>query len=149
VLAVAGSAAGSREPPPGPSVRFLGMVDEVDLPALYTGASVFVFPSLLEGFGLPVLEAMACGAPVVCSDTSSLPEVAGDAAVLCDPTDVSALAAAIDRVLADGDLRVTLRQRGLARAAGFTWEETARRFAQLYGDVLARRPRAGEHGSTQ
>ncbi|NOZ30242.1 MAG: glycosyltransferase family 4 protein [Chloroflexi bacterium] len=106
-------------------VRFLGPVDEADLPALYGGAELFVFPSLYEGFGLPVLEAMACGAPVVCSDRASLPEVAGDAALLVDPTDAEALAGAITRLLTDEGLRQEMRRRALARAAEFSWERTA------------------------
>ncbi len=94
------------------SVQFLGPVDNADLPTLYAGAELFVFPSLYEGFGLPVLEAMACGTPVACSNTSSLPEVAGDAAMLFDPTDVDGMAFAIQQLLADETLRRTLsRQR--------------------------------------
>jgi alpha-1,3-rhamnosyl/mannosyltransferase len=148
VLAVAGGDATAQGAAfgPDPTVRFLGPIREDDLPGLYAGARLFVFPSLLEGFGLPVLEAMACGAPVVCSNASSLPEVAGDAAVLCDPNDTAALAAAVARVLADPDVRADLRQRGLARAVRFTWEEAARRFAQVYRDALAQGPRSGRFG---
>ncbi len=113
-------------------VLFTGYVPDEDLPALYSAADLFVFPSLYEGFGLPVLEAMACGVPVVCSRTSSLPEVAGDAALLVDPTDIRALAAAMERILADQTLRATLRARGLARARCFTWEEAARRTLAVY-----------------
>ncbi len=118
-------------------VRFLGPVDEADLPALYGGAGLFVFPSLYEGFGLPVLEAMACGAPVVCSDRASLPEVAGEAALLVDPTDVEALAEAITRLLADEDLREEMRRRALARAAEFSWERTARMTLAVYRQLAA------------
>jgi glycosyltransferase involved in cell wall biosynthesis len=107
-------------------------VAEADLPALYAGAQLFVFPSLYEGFGLPVLEAMACGAPVVCSNTSSLPEVAGDAALLVDPLDVNALAAAIGRVLGDAALADDMRQRGLRQAARFTWAHTAQQTLAVY-----------------
>jgi glycosyltransferase involved in cell wall biosynthesis len=114
-------------------VRLLGFVEDEDLPELYRGAALFTFPSLYEGFGLPVLEAMACGAPVVCSNASSLPEVAGDAALLHDPLDVPALSDAIDRVLEDKELRKTMIERGLAQAARFTWE----RSAQQLLDVIA------------
>ena len=117
-------------------VRFIGPVQDADLPALYGGAELFVFPSEYEGFGLPVLEAMACGAPVVCSNRSSLPEVAGDAALLCDPHDVESLARAIERTLTDRDLRSTLQQRSLARAAQFSWEQTAQQTLQVYQSIL-------------
>ncbi|MCS7179437.1 MAG: glycosyltransferase family 4 protein [Anaerolineae bacterium] len=117
------------------NIRWLGPVPEADLPALYSAATLFVFPSLYEGFGLPVLEAMACGLPVVCSHTSSLPEVAGDAALLVDPADIRALAAAIERALADETLRATLQARGLERARSFTWEDTAQRTREVWGAV--------------
>lgn len=114
------------------NVRWLGPVPEADLPALYSAATLFVFPSLYEGFGLPVLEAMACGVPVVCSDTSSLPEVAGDAALRVNPTDVEALAAAIEHALADEALRADLRATGLERARQFTWEAVAQKTLGVY-----------------
>jgi glycosyltransferase involved in cell wall biosynthesis len=104
-----------------------GYVAREDLPALYSGALAFVFPSLYEGFGLPVLEAMACGAPVLASSTSSLPEVVGDAGMLVSPLDTGALAAALERLVADADLRSDLAERGLARARQFTWERCGRR----------------------
>jgi len=107
-------------------VVFTGYVPEGDLPALLSGARLFVFPSLYEGFGLPVLEAMACGTPVVCSNTSSLPEVAEDAAVLVDPLDVEGLAAAIGRVLGDEELRAKLIERGFEQAREFSWDRCAR-----------------------
>ncbi len=118
------------------AVARLGYVAEDDLPALYSAARLFALPSLYEGFGLPVLEAMACGAPVVCSNTTALPEVAGDAALLVDPTDVDALAAALRRLLADDGLRCDLAARGLARARQFTWEQTARNMVRVYRAVL-------------
>ena len=117
-------------------VVFTGYVPEADLPALYSAADLFVFPSLYEGFGLPPLEAMACGTPVVCSNSSSLPEVVGDAAVTVDPYDVEALAQAMHRVLSDANLRDELRAKGLARTAQFTWERTARETWRVYEKVL-------------
>lgn len=117
-------------------VIFTGYVEEADLSAVYSGADLFVFPSLYEGFGLPPLEAMACGAPVVCSNAASLPEVVGDAALLFDPQDVDGIAEAMQRVLADTALRQEMRQRGLARAQQFTWERTARETAAVYRQVL-------------
>jgi len=116
----------------GDRVRFLGFVDEADLPALYRNGALFAFPSLYEGFGLPVLEAMACGLPVVCSDTSSLPEVAGDAALLVDPHDEDALAGAMTRALEETDLRREMIARGLAQAARFTWERAARQLLGMF-----------------
>lgn len=117
------------------SVRVLGFVDDADLPALYRNASLFAFPSLYEGFGLPVLEAMACGVPVVCSDVSSLPEVAGNAALLVDPLDTDELAAAMARALGEADLRQEMIAKGFAQAAHFTWEKAARQLADTF-DVL-------------
>jgi glycosyltransferase involved in cell wall biosynthesis len=114
------------------NVQFLGDVADADLPALYAGATIFVFPSLYEGFGLPVLEAMACSTPVICSNTSSLPEVAGDAALLVPPTDVAAWVEAIIRVLSDEALRSDLAARSLARAARFSWQQTARQTLGVY-----------------
>ncbi|MGQ9716465.1 MAG: glycosyltransferase family 4 protein [Anaerolineae bacterium] len=113
-------------------VRVLGFVEDADLPALYRGADLFVFPSFYEGFGLPVLEAMACGVPVVCSGVSSLPEVAGDAALLVDPEDEEGLSQAMERVLEDEGLRQEMAARGRARAARFTWEQAARRLAAMF-----------------
>jgi glycosyltransferase involved in cell wall biosynthesis len=120
----------------GDQVIFTGYVPEEDLPTLYSGADLFVFPSLYEGFGLPPLEAMACGTPVVCSNTSSLPEVVGDAAITVDPYDVKALADAMHRVLSDAALREELRAKGLARAKMFTWEKAARETLAVYEKVL-------------
>jgi glycosyltransferase involved in cell wall biosynthesis len=120
----------------GDKVRFLGTVPEQDLPALYSGAVLFVFPSEYEGFGLPVLEAMACGTPVVCSNRSSLPEIAGPAAVYVDPEDSSAIAAGLARVLEDDDLRESLSAQGLERARTFSWERTARETLRIYRVVV-------------
>jgi glycosyltransferase involved in cell wall biosynthesis len=119
----------------GDWVRFTGYVAEADLPALYNGAAGFAFPSLYEGFGLPVLEAMACGTPVVTSNVSSLPEVAGDAALLVDPCDTEALARSLQGLLTDADLRADLRERGLRRAALFSWGRTARETVEVYRKV--------------
>ncbi|MCY3932100.1 MAG: glycosyltransferase family 1 protein [Acidobacteria bacterium] len=116
-------------------VLFTGFVADEDLPAVYTGASLFVFPSLHEGFGLPLLEAMACGAPVVASNVSSLPEVAGSAAVLVDPHDVEALAGAIAGVLEDDARRERLVAAGLARADEFSWRRTARQTLDVYSSL--------------
>lgn len=109
----------------GESVRFLGYVPEADLPSLMGAATALVFPSLYEGFGLPALEAMACGTPVVCSNTSSLPEVVGDAARFVDPADAESIASGLVAVAGDADLRARLRAAGLVRASGFSWERAA------------------------
>jgi glycosyltransferase involved in cell wall biosynthesis len=127
------------------AVRFLGRVADADLPALYSAAAGFVYPSLYEGFGLPPLEALACGTPVVCSNRSSLPEVVGDAALLVDPTDVAALAGALERLLDDEPLRRDLRARGLARAARFTWSRTAAETLQVYCEAIRHRGRRPRH----
>jgi glycosyltransferase involved in cell wall biosynthesis len=119
-------------------VRILGWVDEGEIEALYAAASCFVFPSLYEGFGLPVLEAMQRGVPVACSNRSSLPEVAGDAALMFDPEQPREIAAAIERMLSDGDEADRLRRAGLDRARRFTWDETARLTAESYDRALAR-----------
>ncbi len=116
----------------------VGYVDDADLPALYAGAEAFLFPTLLEGFGLPVLEAMATGTPVLTSNVSSLPEVAADAALLVDPTDEDAIAAGISTLAADGSLRARLRDAGLARAAQYSWRRTAELTRAVYESVLAR-----------
>jgi glycosyltransferase involved in cell wall biosynthesis len=116
-----------------PRVKRLGYVPDPELPGLYRGAAVFVYPSFYEGFGLPVLEAMACGTPVITYRTTSLPEVAGDAAVLLDPPVApETLAAAMTRVMQDAELRRCLVERGLARAATFDWRTTAAVTARVY-----------------
>jgi glycosyltransferase involved in cell wall biosynthesis len=117
----------------------LGHVDEADLASLYAGATAFAYPSLYEGFGLPVLEAMSAGTPVITSATSSLPEVAGDAALLVDPTDTAAIARALERVLGDSGLAAGLALRGRARARLFSWERTARETAELLLAVRSKR----------
>jgi len=114
---------------------FTGYVPDIDLVALYNAAAVFVYPSLFEGFGLPPLEAMACGTPVICSNTSAFPEVVGDAALTVDPRDPKALASAIATVLRDTDLRASLAAAGLRRAAHFSWDSTARTILGAYRDV--------------
>jgi len=120
-------------------VRLLGRVSDDELVDLYNGATLFAYPSLAEGFGLPVLEAMACGAPVVTSNVSSLPEVAGDAARLVDPLAVEALGAALGELLGDEAERRRLAERGRARAAGFTWSDAARKTLDLYVRVSSSR----------
>jgi glycosyltransferase involved in cell wall biosynthesis len=117
------------------SVILTGYVPESDLPALYSGATCFVYPSYFEGFGLPPLEAMQCGTPVIVGNQTSLPEVVGDAGVLVDPFDVEALAAAIGKVISDSDLRERLGVQSLARAKLFDWQETARRTLAVYHEA--------------
>jgi len=112
-------------------VRFLGYVPEADLPLLYSGAAVFVFPSIYEGFGLPLAEAMACGVPIVASDCSSIPEVVQDAALLVSPHKPEEFASAIARVIEDQELRVALVEKGLNRARLFRWETAARKVIRI------------------
>jgi glycosyltransferase involved in cell wall biosynthesis len=121
----------------GDAITFLGYVDERSLYNLYTGAACFVLPSLGEGFGLPILEAMACGTPVVAASTTSLPEVAGDAALMVDPYDAVSLADAMYRVLTDDGLQKELRQRGLERVGSFSWRSTAETISTLLDETLA------------
>jgi len=123
--------------PLGGAVRFLGYVPHDDLPPLLGGAGALAFPSLHEGFGLPALEAMACGTPVVASNTSSLPEVVGDAALLVDPTDVDSIAQALARTLGDSDLRARLRERGLERARLFSWRRCAEETLRVLEEAVA------------
>jgi glycosyltransferase involved in cell wall biosynthesis len=119
------------------SVLFTGFVTDEALPHLYANADFFVYPSLYEGFGLPVLEAMACGTPVIASNTSSIPEVAGDAGILVDPSSEGELVAAMMQLAGDGRLRDDLKKRGINRAASFSWERTAQETFAVYGKVLA------------
>lgn len=122
----------------GDTVRALGTVPEEHLAALYSGATCVVHPSLYEGFGLPVLEAMACGTPVICAARSSLPEVAGDAAWFFDPVQPESLGQALGRLLGDSDLRRKLAEKGLARARQYTWERTAALTLAIYRDTVGR-----------
>jgi glycosyltransferase involved in cell wall biosynthesis len=116
-------------------VRFLGYLPEETLAVMYRLAGVFVFPSLYEGFGLPPLEAMASGTPVITSNASSLPEVVGDAALLVDPYDPDAIADAIRRIVSDETLRADLHRRGLARAKEFSWKQSVARVRRIYDEV--------------
>ena len=120
----------------GGAVVLTGYVSEGDLPALYTGALCFAYPSFYEGFGLPPLEAMSCGVPVLTGNLTSLPEVVGDAGLAVDPFDTDALAEALARLIDDDALRADLRERGLTRARRFDWRETARMTLQVYRRVM-------------
>jgi glycosyltransferase involved in cell wall biosynthesis len=111
-------------------------VSDQTLAVLYRLADAFVFPSLYEGFGLPPLEAMASGTPVVTSNVSSLPEVVGDAALLIDPYEPQSIADALRRILTEPSLRADLRARGLARARAFSWERSIRRVREIYDEVM-------------
>lgn len=120
----------------GDAVIFTGYVPTEDLPGLFSLATLFVYPSLYEGFGLPPLEAMACGAPVLASNRGSLPEICGDAAFLVDPEDEEVLADGLYALLSDREWRADLRNRGLARAQTFSWERAARETVAVYGQLL-------------
>ena len=119
------------------SVHFVGLVPDCELPALYHSAVALVFASLYEGFGLPVLEAMACGTPVITSNTSALPEIAGDAALLVDPTSVEQISQAMAQAVTDSSLRQQMRIKGLARAAQFSWSNTGGKVQRLLLSVSA------------
>jgi glycosyltransferase involved in cell wall biosynthesis len=121
-------------------IRLPGYIEAGDLAALYSAAAVFAYPSFYEGFGLPVLEAMACGTPVVTSSVSSLPEVAGTAALLADPHDSGALASALHSILSNANLRADLSRRGLDRAKSFTWTRTAEKTLALYRRIAHDQP---------
>jgi glycosyltransferase involved in cell wall biosynthesis len=125
----------------GKHVEILGYVTDGDVPGLYRAAEAFVFPSLYEGFGLPLLEAMACGTPVACSNVTSLPEVAGDAAVFFDPLDPAGIAAALATILNDHEMRAALQRRGLRRAALFDWQDCARTTLGAYEEAAHERRR--------
>jgi glycosyltransferase involved in cell wall biosynthesis len=124
-------------------VHFLGFVPDKDLPVLYSGSCALVFPSLYEGFGLPLVEAMACGVPVVASNTSSIPEVVGDAALLVPPTQPEAFAEAILRVRSDMDLRRRMIEKGLSRAASFRWDKAARQLLECLRSVVTEKHSEG------
>jgi glycosyltransferase involved in cell wall biosynthesis len=117
-------------------VVLAGYVEEKDLPAIYSAADLFVFPSLYEGFGLPPLEAMACGTPMIASNATSLPDVVGDGGMLVDARSTGSISEAILRLATDEALRASLRRRGLARASLFTWDEAARRTVEVYEAIL-------------
>ncbi|MFI7858057.1 glycosyltransferase family 4 protein [Pseudomonas promysalinigenes] len=119
--------------------RYLGFAASEDLPLLYAGARLFTFPSHYEGFGLPVLEAMSSGVPVVCSNSSSLPEVAGQAALMCAPDDVDGLSALLRQGLEDENWRLAAVQQGLTHAAGFSWERCAQATIEVYRKVSDKR----------
>lgn len=120
------------------AVVLTGYVPEGDLPALYSGALCFVYPSYFEGFGLPPLEAMKCGAPVIVGNMTSLPEVVGEAALMVDPFDVEAIGAAIKRLIKDSELRAELSIKGQERASAFNWRDTARKTLAVYKQVAQR-----------
>jgi glycosyltransferase involved in cell wall biosynthesis len=136
---------GQLFPDPRPVAADLGMdsqivyrfIEDEDKPAIYSGASLFVFPSLYEGFGLPPLEAMGCGAPVVCSNRTSLPEVVGDAAISVDPEDTRALTEAMHQILTNSTLQADLRARSLRQAAQFSWDKTAQETLAVYHEVYS------------
>lgn len=141
--------AGSRRYKPGQTIDssefsqfnsrviYTGYIDDEDLSAVYSGATAFIFPSLYEGFGLPPLEAMSCGTPVICSKVTSLPEVVGDAGILVDPKDRDALCQAMLNVLKDSSLLQNLHQRGLARAQQFSWANCAEKTAEFYKKIIS------------
>ncbi|HWP53299.1 MAG TPA: glycosyltransferase family 1 protein [Pyrinomonadaceae bacterium] len=122
----------ARQSVGGSDILFTGYVGEEDLPALYSGAACFVYPSYFEGFGLPILEAMQCGAPVVAGNRTSIPELVADAGLLFDPFDTSALVEALKRILDDAEYRARLRAKGFLRSGEFSWKETAQLTLKAY-----------------
>ena len=118
------------------SIRWFNKVGDEDLPALLNGAAVFAYPSFYEGFGLPILEAMSCGVPVVCSSTSSMPEVGGKAAYYVNPDSVEEIARGLLAVIKDGKLQKQMIQKGLAQAKNFSWEKTAKETREVYEEML-------------
>jgi len=118
------------------NIHYLGFVSDSELAKVYNLASLFVFPSFYEGFGLPVVEAMACGTPVVCSNTTSLPEVGGEAAMYCDPNNVNDIAEKMEMVLGDGKLQQNMIEKGLERAKKFTWEKSTEEHMRIFKEVL-------------
>jgi len=135
-LVHAGSGRGYMRAESATNLVPLGYVSEDDLPGLYAGALALAMPSLYEGFGLPCLEAMACGTPVVASNAGALPETCGDAAILVDPHDAGGFADALERLATDADERRELGERGRARATNFTWQKSAQATDQLLGNLL-------------
>ncbi len=117
-------------------VKFLGYLTQEDLRTVFSSATLFAFPSLYEGFGIPILEAMACGTPVITSNVSSMPEVAGDAAKLVDPLDVEDIKEAIKSLLENEDEREALTKKGLKRASEFSWEKCARETLEVYRSTV-------------
>lgn len=122
----------------GDKVRVLGRVPDEDVPALFSGATASVYPSFVEGFGLPVLESMACGTPVVCSNTGALPEVGGDAALYVDPYDVESIVQGLREALASDDMQTERIKKGLEHVKKFSWEETARQIMQVFEEMSER-----------
>ena len=120
-------------------IQFLGHVPDEELAYLYSGALAMIYPSHYEGFGLPILEAMQCGCPVVCSNTTSMMEIASGYARMVDPADVDDIADAIESVINDSALRTELAEKGLARARDYSWQETARQTVDVFKEVLAGR----------
>jgi glycosyltransferase involved in cell wall biosynthesis len=118
------------------SIYLLGYIPYQDLPGLYAAATALVFPSLFEGFGMPVLEAMACGCPVICSNTTSLPELVGEAAILIDPLNVAQIAEAIYNVLNFASLREAMKDKGLRQVQNFSWIRAAQQTVEVYQSVL-------------
>jgi glycosyltransferase involved in cell wall biosynthesis len=131
-----GLAESIRRSPWSKDILFTGFVPQAHLPSLYAGAGLFVFPSLYEGFGLPILEAMACGVPVVAGNRTSLPEIAGDAACLVNPDFPEEIATGISLVLGNAILAKTLRQKGPMQAARFNWDRTARQTLEVYHRMI-------------